>query len=408
MCPQCNREYHDPLDRRFHAQPTACPVCGPHYFLMFPKPLEAHDLSTRGFSPLQTRTENTSVTEIPKQNGETTEDNVIQKTALLLLEGHIIAIKGIGGYHLACDARNASAVKTLRERKFRKEKPFALMAKNLETAHQLTELTPESETLLTSTARPIVLAKAKVELEHVSPGNSDLGVMLPYTPLHHLLFEAGAPDVLVLTSANRSSEPIAYRDDESVDTLEGIADAFLIGARAIARRVDDSVARVSPFGVQVLRRARGYAPSSVTHLPTTRPILALGADLKNSFTLVVNGEAFVSQHIGDLDQFEAFEAFTESIDNLLRMYELNIEDVTVVHDLHPEYRSSQYAQQFSSRVTLTVQHHEAHIASVLAEHGCFEKTCLRVFVLTAQVTARIKPSGVEKFSQEVYRQVLNV
>ena len=188
----------------------------------------------------------------------------------------------------------------MRDRKYRKEKPFALMAKDIVTARTLVELSPDAEALLTSTARPIVLAPAKIELPEVAPENNELGVMLPYTPLHHLLFAAGAPEVLVMTSANRSSEPIAYEDEDALDRLAEIADSFLIGQRPIARRIDDSVARAGAFGPVILRRARGYAPGAVASLPTTRSILALGADLKNSITLVVDGQAFVSQYIGCL------------------------------------------------------------------------------------------------------------
>ncbi len=236
----------------------------------------------------------------------------IAGAARLLSDGRILAIKGIGGYHLACDAGNAAAVAALRERKLRREKPFALMARDLATARELIELSPAAEALLTSVERPIVLAPALVELPGVAPDNLDLGVMLPYTPLHHLLFAAGAPAVLVMTSANRSDEPIAYEDGDALERLAGIADAFLVGERPIARRVDDSICRVTALGPAVLRRARGYAPSAVARLPrlpSARPILAVGADLKSAVTLVVGGDAFVSQHLGDLDHYAAFRAF---------------------------------------------------------------------------------------------------
>ena len=215
----------------------------------------------------------------------------------------------------------------LRERKYRKEKPFALMARDIQVARTLVELSSEAEELLASSARPIVLAPAKIQLSGVAPGNSELGVMLPYTPIHHLLFAAGAPEVLVMTSANRSSEPIAYEDKDAVERLSGIADSFLIGQRPIARRVDDSVARVGAFGPAVLRRARGYAPGAVTTLPIQRPVLALGADLKNTITLVVNGQAFVSQHIGDLDHYQSLRAFRETVDDLVSMYEVPWDDL---------------------------------------------------------------------------------
>jgi hydrogenase maturation protein HypF len=333
----CEREYLDPANRRFHAQPVACATCGPNYYL---QPSE-------------------------RTSGEI--GNAIQRAAKILRDGGILAVKGLGGYHLACDARNSAAVRALRERKYRKEKPFAVMAKNLAVARTLVHLLPAAEALLVSVARPIVLAPARVELAEVSPENSELGVMLPYTPIQHLLFAAGAPEVLVMTSANRSSEPIAYEDDDAMQRLAGVADGFLIGQRPIARRVDDSVARVGALGPVILRRARGYAPAAVTSLPVTSPILALGADLKNSITLVVNGQAFVSQHIGDLDHYQSFRAFQETIDDLVSMYEVRWDELLLVHDLHPEYRSTAHAATLRASRTHQVQHHRAHVASVLAE-----------------------------------------
>ncbi len=344
----CEDEYHDPANRRFHAQPVACPACGPGYFLS-----EGTTTCTDG-------------------------DEAIHRTAQLLRDGKIVAIKGLGGYHLACDARNPEANAALRERKFRKEKPFALMARDLETARSLVELTPEAEELLQSIARPIVLAPKKQELLGVAPDNDELGVMLPYTPLQHLLFAAGAPDVLVMTSANRSSEPIAYEDEDALQRLSGIADAFLIGERPIARRVDDSVVRVGAFGPTILRRARGYAPGAVAMLPAKRPLLALGADLKNTITLVVDGQAFVSQHIGDLDHYQAFRAYEETVKDLTSMYDVRWEDLVVVHDCHPQYASTLHALGLPSFRKCAVQHHRAHVASVLAERGAWDETVIGV------------------------------
>jgi len=343
MCPRCAAEYSDPLDRRFHAQPVACPDCGPSFHL-----------------------------------GKETGEAAIREAARRLGAGEVLAVKGLGGYHLVCDARNPAVVAALRERKFRKEKPFALMARDLDVTHSLVELAPEAETLLTALERPVVLAPAKEPLEGVAPENDDLGVMLPYAPLHHLLFAYGAPDVLVMTSANRSSEPIAYEDDEALTRLEGIADAFLIGERPIARRVDDSVCTVTTLGPAVLRRARGYAPGAVAKLPSDRPILALGGDLKNTITLVVGGEAFVSQHLGDLGNYDAFRAFQETVSDLTAMYEVDWETLRVVHDLHPEYVSSLFAQSLSAAEIVAVQHHRAHVASVLAEHGALDRRVLGV------------------------------
>lgn len=348
----CDREYHDPANRRFHAQPVACPECGPHYYLRL------GDETLRG------------------------DDAVIRKTVELLKAGRIVAIKGLGGYHLACDANCAEAVAAMRARKFRKEKPFAVMVEHVEDACRLAELSPEALELLTSIARPIVLAPAKMELAGVAPDNRELGIMLPYTPMQHLLYTAGAPSILVMTSANRSSEPIAYEDQDALDRLSGIADAFLIGERPIARRVDDSVARVGAFGPTILRRSRGYSPGAVASFPrggaTNRPILAVGPDLKNTVTLVVDGQAFVSQHIGDLDHYEAFRAFDETIRDLMTMYEIRWQDVLVVHDAHPQYRSTVHALCLRSSEKLAIQHHRAHIASVLAERGAWDQRILGI------------------------------
>jgi hydrogenase maturation protein HypF len=308
-------------------------------------------------------------------NGDDASGNntSIRTAAQKLLNGGILAIKGLGGYHLACDARNRSAVAALRNRKYRKEKPFAVMVRDLETARSLVELSPDAEDLLASIARPIVLAPAKVELAGVAPQNRELGVMLAYTPLHHLLFAAGAPEVLVMTSANRSSEPIAYMDEDATQRLAGIADSFLIGERPIARRVDDSVVRSGAFGPAILRRSRGYAPGVVASLPSQRPILALGADLKNTITLAVGGQAFVSQHIGDLDHYQSRCAFHETIEDLLAMYEVRRDELLLVHDLHPEYFSTTEAGKLGITDSCAVQHHRAHVASVIAERGEWTK-----------------------------------
>lgn len=343
----CQSEYSDPTNRRFHAQPVACSQCGPTYYLK-------------------------------TSNREVRGPTVVSETVALLSKGAIVAIKGLGGYHLACDAQNPHAVAALRERKYRKEKPFAVMAKNLELARTIVELPGEAEELLNGAARPIVLARARVHLHDVAPESSELGVMLPYTPIQHLLFAEGAPQILVMTSANRSSEPIAYEDEAALASLSGITDAFLVGERPIARRVDDSVARASAFGPVVLRRARGYAPGAVATFPTHVPLLALGADLKNSITLVVEGQAFVSQHIGDLDYFGSFQAFQQTIVDLLAMYGVRIDELLVAHDAHPQYRSTLHAAGLGVSDTVAVQHHRAHIASVLAERGEWDRPVVGV------------------------------
>jgi hydrogenase maturation protein HypF len=346
----CAAEYADPVNRRFHAQPVACPQCGPGYELI--------------------------------SRSEKFRDSTVSiaRAAELLSGGSIVAVKGLGGYHLACDATNASSVWTLRERKYRKERPFALMVRDLDGARRLVRLTAEAESLLVSTARPIVLARRlpDVTLAGVAPDCDELGLMLPYTPLHHLLFDAGAPAVLVFTSANRSSEPIAYQDDDARARLSGLADAFLIGQRSIARRVDDSVARAGACGTVILRRSRGYAPDAVAEIETAQPVLAVGGDLKNSIALVVDGQAFVSQHIGDLEHVQCLQAFRETIDDLTSMYDVNLDDLIVAHDAHPEYASTLAATGLPHRAIHAIQHHRAHIASVMAEREEWDKRVLGV------------------------------
>ncbi len=366
LCAACRSEYEDPGDRRFHAQPVACAACGPNYVLLLPP---AGAAVTQPAAPGEALAASSLVRAARAQAA-------IAEAAALLADGGIIAVKGIGGYHLACDARNTQAVRALRERKFRKERPFALMARDLATARSLVELDAEAERLLTSVARPIVLAPAKAALVGVAPENDDLGVVLPYAPLHHLLFAAGAPPVLVLTSANRSSEPIAYLDEDAFATLAGIADAFLTGERPIARRIDDSIVRIGPRGTVVLRRARGLAPQAVASIRSSAPILALGADLKNAIALVVEGQAFVSQHVGDLDRYPAREAFEATVRDLCAMYEVGSAELTVAHDLHPGYHATHFAQALRALRHVAVQHHRAHIASVLAEREAWETEVL--------------------------------
>jgi hydrogenase maturation protein HypF len=343
LCEDCRREYEDPGDRRFHAQPVACPACGPEFRL------REGSVTVRGSA-------------------------AFARTAGLLAAGAIVAIKGLGGYHLACDAANEEAVRALRERKFRKERPFAVMVRDLETARLLVELDAGTEGRLGSIERPIVLARAKVELPGVAPFNRDLGVMLPYTPVQHLVFAAGAPDVLVMTSANRSSEPIAYLDAEAFASLAGIADAFLTGERPIARRIDDSLVRAGKGG-GVVRRARGMAPQAVAAFPSGPPILALGGDLKSAITLVVDGQAFASQHIGDLEHLSSAQAFAETVRDLCAMYEVPQKALVVAHDLHPAYRSTEFARSLPGK-RVAVQHHRAHVASVLAERGAWDEPAL--------------------------------
>ncbi len=388
MCEDCAREYHDPLDRRFHAQPTACPRCGPRLRYL-PSP-------GAGLAPM------------PDPAAWLASDEGVWDGAALaatvadLCAGRVVAVKGLGGYHLACDARDAAAVRALRERKYRKEKPFAIMARDLAALDGVVELDDAARALLASNARPIVLApKGPLALAGVpasvgsparagasaaagdahlpdalAPDNAYLGVMLPYTPVQHLLFDGGAPDLLVMTSANRSSEPIAYRDEEALERLSGMADAFLIGERPIARRVDDSVAQVVAGAAAIGRRARGYAPAPVLRdARFDRSLLALGAELKSSVALAVGGAAYVSQHLGDLSDLESFTAFQETVYDLCAMYRVDPRRVRLVHDLHPAYPSSRFAEQLGGE-RVAVQHHAAHVASVLAEQGAWDVPAL--------------------------------
>lgn len=352
LCSLCAAEYHDPANRRFHAQPVACPDCGPGYRLV------RRDCQGRR----------------PRWDS----GDAIAMAADLLVRGAIVGVKGIGGYHLACDATNAAAVLTLRQRKVREEKPFALMVRDLEVARQLAVVTPLEEEALRSAARPIVLCTAAVPLIGVAPDNPEFGLMLPYAPLHHLLFASGAPPVMVMTSGNRSEEPIAFRDDDAEQRLCGIADALLVGERAIARRIDDSIVRATGAAPMILRRARGYAPGVVARIPSSRPILAVGGDLKNAVTLVIDGQAYCSQHIGNLEQHEALTAFRQTIAELLAMYGVNPEQLLVAHDRHPQYRSSLEARAMPAFAVAAVQHHQAHVASVLAERGELDREVIGV------------------------------
>ncbi|MDQ6737608.1 MAG: carbamoyltransferase HypF [Gemmatimonadota bacterium] len=349
MCIECAAEYSDPTNRRFHAQPNACPACGPRYAL--------RDAAWR---------------ELARGT------DAINRCADMLAAGRIVAIKGIGGYHLACDAANTIALAALRERKFRKERAFAVMVRDLGVARETIDLSNEAAILLKSPAHPIVVAVGRIQLDGVAPDTADLGVMLPYTPLHHLLFTNGAPARLVMTSANRSSEPIVYRDEDVMDRLSGIADAFMVGERPVARRVDDSVVRAGIAGTMTLRRSRGYAPSVVARITLPHPTLALGADLKNSVTLVIAGQAVMSQHIGDLDQLSARASFHDTIADLMEMYAVDISELRIVHDMHPEYVSSRYAGELDCASRHGVQHHRAHVASVLAEREEFDERVIGV------------------------------
>ena len=371
MCPECEAEYHDPNDRRFHAQPNACPVCGPKVWL--------------------TRSEQHFGARVPEA------EEAIEEAQRLLVGGAVLAVKGMGGFHLVCDATNDDAVSKLRHRKRRSDKPFAIMSLDSDTVATYCYLSEVERQLLESPQRPIVLLRRK---EHspisplVAPNNRFLGVMLPYTPLHYLLFEQGSGDrgqgtgdggpgidprppspdprylALVMTSGNLSEEPIATGNREALERLHSLADAFLFHNRDIQTRCDDSVTRIFMGKEAILRRSRGYAPFPVRLDFEMRDLLACGAHLKNTFCISKGNYAFLSQHIGDLENLETLKSFEASVDHYSRLFRLKI--AAVAHDLHPEYLSTRYAWEKAGRDGLPlvpVQHHHAHVAACMAENG---------------------------------------
>ncbi|MBI5300757.1 MAG: carbamoyltransferase HypF [Chloroflexi bacterium] len=376
MCDDCAREYHDPLNRRFHAQPVACAKCGPKIWLE------------------------------PNSEFKIRNYDFIEQTRRILAAGHIVAIKGLGGFHLACDATNDKAVMKLRERKGRVDKPFALMAYDVAAVESFCFVSNAERVLLESHARPIVLLRRRPNApisEHIAPHNDFLGVMLPYTPLHYLLMADGKsanadpgipnfPTALVMTSGNYSEEPIATDNADARERLANLADYFLLHDRDIETRADDSVVRVISLpseagegqgggwvGVEYpLRRSRGYAPYPVKLPFATRPTLAVGAELKNTFCVTRERYAFLSQHIGDLENFPTLESFEQQIEHFKRLF--RIEPEIIAHDLHPEYLSTKYAKTNyelrtpalagGARVAnYAIQHHHAHIASCMAENN---------------------------------------
>ncbi|HET8787555.1 MAG TPA: carbamoyltransferase HypF, partial [Actinomycetes bacterium] len=341
MCPACRREYDDPADRRFHAQPVCCPACGPALALL-------------------------------DREGRAAGDDPLEAAAARLRDGAVVAVKGLGGYHLAADAASEPAVAALRARKHREDKPFAVMAADLDGARALCLVDRAEEAMLASPRRPIVLLRRRPDLRAgvagpVAPGNRSLGVMLPYTPLHHLLLaEVGRP--IVLTSGNVSDEPIAYRDDDALERLGGIADWFLVHNRPIHVRVDDSVVRSFRGRELPLRRSRGFAPQPLgLPWPFPRHVLACGAELKHTFCLAKGDRAFVSHHVGDLENYETYRSFTEGVEHYRRLFEVSPE--VVAHDLHPEYLSTKHALELDGVELEGVQHHHAHVAACLADNG---------------------------------------
>jgi hydrogenase maturation protein HypF len=364
MCAECAAEYGDPADRRFHAQPNACPVCGPQVWLQ--------DGEGRRIDP--------------KERGAI---DAVELAARLLAEGRIVALKGIGGFHLACDAANGSAVAQLRRRKRRYHKPFALMLAELADVRRYVELSAADRECLCSPAAPIVLAERRLDApplaEQVAPGQSSLGVMLPYSPLHHLLLSdwqrlgghddggSAGTGPLVMTSGNLSDEPQCVDNDEAVQRLAEVADYLLLHDRAIVNRVDDSVLRSFAGTPRLLRRARGYAPAPLplaAGFTSAPPVLTLGGELKSTLCLLRDGQAVLSQHLGDLEDARTADAFAQTLELYLALFEHRPERIAV--DLHPDYRSTRLGREMAERGDvrlLSVQHHHAHIASVLAENG---------------------------------------
>lgn len=346
MCDACAAEYHDPRDRRFHAQPVACWDCGPRVWLRDPR------------------------------DPERDPADPIDAAAKLLLDGAIMAVKGLGGYHLMADARNEEAVAELRRRKRREEKPFALMSASLEAVREYAYVEGVEGELLESIARPILLLRRRSGggiAPDVAPGNRNYGVMLAYTPLHHLLLR-GELDTVIATSGNVSDEPIAFEDDDALERLAPIADAFLLGNRKIHTRVDDSIAKAIPLGgesvVTPLRRARGYTPAPVKAPFEPPPLLAVGPELKNTVCVTRGADLFLSHHIGDLKNAATQRSFEHAIESLEML--LEVEPELIAHDMHPAYLSTAFARAQSELPTAEVQHHHAHMAACMCEHGLSE------------------------------------
>ena len=353
MCSACAAEYSNPLDRRFHAQPIACLRCGPDIYL----------LNRKG------------------EKSKQSNFDAIITAAQKLAKGEILAIKGLGGYHLACDALNDHSVKVLRQRKYRESKPFALMVPDVATANIFCKISPQEKRLLQSNKSPIVLLSKRSHCpvsSEIAPNYNTFGVMLPYTPIHHLLlnviskiFGRDQPTVLVMTSGNLSEEPIAYSDEDARKRLFVIADSLVGHNRDIHTRCDDSIVTMTEAGVQILRRSRGYVPESLMmNFQFPLPLLACGGHLKNTFCLGKDNHAYLSHHIGDLENLETINAFEEGIEQFQQLCDLQPE--AIVYDLHPEYLSTKFALQSSIAQKIGVQHHHAHIASVMAEHGLKE------------------------------------
>ncbi len=363
MCAHCSQEYHDPLDRRFHAQPDACSRCGPRAWLI-----------KKG--------------DVLEPEGAPLNEEAVAAAAKLLKEGAVVAVKGLGGFHIACDATNDGAVKLLRDRKRGSNKPFALMAPDLETIKAFCRVNKEEQEALLDRTRPIVLLEKRPGSRisrHVSPDNNYFGCMLPYTPLHHMLFHVEGVEfmALVMTSGNLAEEPIVISNDEAVEKLSGMVDHFLLHNRPIYMRVDDSIVRAKEKGpgVRLIRRSRGFTPVPIDMGEEMEDILATGAELKNTFCLTKGRYAIMSQHIGDLENHAALGFFRETLENLKKTF--RAEPRHVACDMHPDYLSTKFAHEYFKGIPYTgkdfiyVQHHHAHIASAMAEHG-LRKTVIGV------------------------------
>jgi hydrogenase maturation protein HypF len=339
MCPLCQEEYENPANRRFHAEPNACPVCGPSLSLLDGK------------------------------GNQISCGDPLEKAVELILSGYVVAIKGLGGFHLAVDAANDEAIKRLRSRKFREEKPLAIMVKNLETAISICRIGKEEERILLSPQRPIVLARKRgsaIISPAVSPGVSDFGIMLPYTPLHHMLLEKHF-HALVMTSANQVDEPICIENREAVKRLDGIADYFLVHNRDILVRCDDSIVTVSSGERRIIRRSRGFAPIPITLARSYPSVLALGPQIKTTLCILKGNLAFLSPHIGDMETPEARDFYQENLTLMEKIAECRPEIVAC--DLHPAYYTTKVAEGLTAARVIHVQHHHAHIVSAMAENG---------------------------------------
>jgi len=341
MCPECQEEYENPLHRRFHAQPNACPVCGPHTTLL-------------------------------DANGDPVEGEVVD----YLKQGCVVAVKGLGGFHLACDAANGDAVKALRRRKKRDAKPFAVMVRDLDVAHRYAFINDNEAKWLESPQAPIVILKTKHNVhlpsDIIHPGLDTVGIMLPYTPLHYLLFDRDI-EILIMTSANISDEPLIFDNETALNKLSGIADYFLVHNREIYNPCDDSVISIREKGfTHYFRRARGFVPLGINMTPGSQPVLALGGEMKNTFCITRGDQAFISPHWGDLNHYLNYRNYLAGIERFKKM--LDSDPQIIAHDLHPDYQTTRLARSMKSVKTVGVQHHYAHMAAVMAENEIKSKT----------------------------------